>query len=161
MAGARHFSELISWQLADALRVETFKLTQRKPFARDFKHRAQAEDAIDSVCRNIAEGFGCPSHDEFARFLEISRRSLNELLDSCRSAQLKGYVSEGDLASIRPLARRLYPALSRLITYLRRTPTPDRQLRDRRPSRTDPRRDRTDVQRGSTGAQRNRTDKNH
>ena len=76
--------------IADALRIETFRLTRRPPFARDFKHQAQTEDAIDSVCRNIAEGFGCGSHAEFARFLEISRRSLNELLDCLRSAQLKG-----------------------------------------------------------------------
>ena len=92
VAGAWHFSELVSWRLADALRIETFKLTRRPPFARDFKHQAQTEDAIDSVCRNIAEGFGCSSHAEFARFLEISRRSLNELVDCLRSAQLKAML---------------------------------------------------------------------
>ena len=120
MAGARHYKELIAWQLADEIRVETFKLTRRDPFARDFKHRRQTEDAIDSVCRNIAEGFGC-DHVEFARFLEISRRSLNELLDCLHSAQLKGYVSSEEVIAIRALTRREFPALSNLIAYLRRT----------------------------------------
>jgi len=83
MAGARHYSQLVSWQLADALRVVTFRFTRRPPFLTDFKHRSQAEDAIDSVCRNFAEGFGCASHAEFSRYLEISRRSLNELCDAC------------------------------------------------------------------------------
>jgi hypothetical protein len=30
---------------------------------------------VNSVCRNVAEGFGCESHVEFARFLKISRRA--------------------------------------------------------------------------------------
>lgn len=108
MAGARHYSQLVSWQLADALRVVTFRFTRRPPFRTDFKHRSQAEDAIDSVCRNIAEGFGCASHAEFSRYLEISRRSLNELCDCLRSAQLKGYVTTIDAADAHELTRRLY-----------------------------------------------------
>ncbi|MBI2189688.1 MAG: four helix bundle protein [Acidobacteria bacterium] len=119
MAGARHYTQLVCWQLADALRVEVFALTRRDPFRSDLRHRSQAEDAIDSVCRNIAEGFGCTSHREFARFLEFSRRSLNELQDSLRSARLKGYFAPEESAGIDGLARRLYPALNRLITYLR------------------------------------------
>jgi four helix bundle protein len=75
------------------LRVVTFRSTQRAPFLNDFKHRSQTEDAIDSVCRNIAEGFGGISHAEFARYLEISRRSLNELCDCLGSARRKGYAT--------------------------------------------------------------------
>jgi four helix bundle protein len=120
MAGARHYKELIAWQLADEIRIETFKLTRRELFARDFKHQRQTEDAVDSVCRNIAEGFGC-DHIEFARFLEIARRSLNEALDCLHSAELKGYVTQQEVIAIRALARREFPALSNLIAYLRRT----------------------------------------
>ncbi len=114
MAGARHYTELIAWQLADELRVAAFAFTRRPQFSRDFKHRGQAEDAIDSICRNIAEGFGCESPREFARFLEVSRRSLNEVTDTLRSAQLKGYVSAEELAPIRTLTRRLYAAIGSL-----------------------------------------------
>jgi four helix bundle protein len=120
MAGARHYTELVVWQLAEHIRIETFKLTRREVFARDFKHQRQTEDAVDSVCRNIAEGFSC-DHIEFARFLEISRRSLNEVLDCLHSAELKGYVSSEEVIAIRALARREFPALSNLIAYLRRT----------------------------------------
>jgi len=136
MAGARHYKELIAWQLADQIRVETFKLTRRGPFACDFRHQSQAEDAVDSLCRNIAEGFGCESHAEFARFLEIARRSLNELLDSLRSAELKGYVASAELVPIDGLARREFPALGNLMAYLRRTRAP-------RSNRTGSSRDRT------------------
>ena len=160
VAGARHFSQLVSWQLADALRVETFKLTRRLPFARDFKHQAQAEDAVDSVCRNIAEGFGCTSHAEFARFLEISRRSLNELLDTFRSARLKGYVSADDVVPIHELARRLYPALNRFIAYLRQNPNRTHRTDKPRP-RTDHNLNRTNQHHGRTNQHHGRTDQNH
>ena len=70
---ARHFTELIIWQLGDQLRQQVFALTKNRPFAADFKLRSQLDDAADSVCRNIAEGFACKSDKEFARFVRIGR----------------------------------------------------------------------------------------
>src|SRR4029434_10105466 len=83
----------------------------------------QAEVEANSVCRNIAEGFGCETHAEFARFLEIARRSLNELQDILHGAQLKEYVTTSELAPIRRLSNRIYPAFREFIAYLTRTPT--------------------------------------
>jgi len=83
MAGATRHEELIAWQLADRIRVHVLDLTTHAGFAKDLKLRSQTDDAANSVCRNIAEGFSC-KHIEFARFLKISRRSLNELRDSLR-----------------------------------------------------------------------------
>jgi four helix bundle protein len=79
MPGARHFTELIVWQLADQHRVQVFALTKRTPLYADLKLRSQIDDAVDSVCRNVAEGFGCETHREFARFVRIARRSMNEV----------------------------------------------------------------------------------
>ena len=128
MAGARHFTELIVWQLADELRAATLTLTQRRRFARDLKLCSQTEDAANSVCRNIAEGFG-GTNRQFANYLRIARRSMNELQDAFRSAELKNYVTDADLAAARQLMRRLYPAISRLIAYLDSTPDPPRPKR--------------------------------
>jgi four helix bundle protein len=149
VAPARHFSQLVCWQLADALRVETLKLTVKPPFAKDFKFRSQTEDAVDSVCRNIAEGFGCESHAEFARYLEISRRSVNELRDCFRSAHLKGYASGLDLSPGYSLMNRLFPALNNFIAYLRRTPN-QRRTDTRKPRRTDKKPRRTDKDQNRT-----------
>jgi four helix bundle protein len=124
MGGAKRYEDLIVWQLADQIRVLVFTLTERPRFVRDVRLRAQTEDAVNSMCRNIAEGFGC-KHKEFARYLEISRRSLNELRDSFRAAQLKGYVAAREHEPIWRLAHRLYPAYGSLIRYLRTTPDPD------------------------------------
>ena len=119
VAVARHFTQLIVWQLGDELRREIFALTKRPRFRADLKLRSQLDDAVDSVCRNIAEGFGCGNR-EFARFLRISRRSLNEVQDALRSAMLKEYVDEADLVAVRTLIRRLYPALASLLRHLDR-----------------------------------------
>jgi four helix bundle protein len=171
MRGARRYQDLIVWQLADQIRVLVFKLTERERFARDVKLHSQTEDAVNSVCRNIAEGFGC-KHKEFARFLEISRRSLNELGDSFRTAQLKRYVSAHDYEPIWRLTHRLYPAFARLIRYLQATPDPDftdrkrvRQVRtdpkpactDPKPHCTDPKPHRTDPKPRCTPTDRTRT----
>ena len=128
MAGARHFTELIVWQLADQLRIEVFQLTKRGRFPADFKLRSQLDDAADSACRNIAEGFG-GTDPEFANFLRIARRSLNEVQDGFRSAWLKGYVSEADLLPARSLLRRIFPALSSLLRHLNRRNARNRSRR--------------------------------
>jgi four helix bundle protein len=118
MAGARHFTELIVWQLGDKHRVEVFALTKQPRVRADFKLRSQIDDAADSVCRNVAEGFGCETHREFARFVRIGRRSLNEVQDGFRSAVIKEYLTEADLTSVRRLQRRLYAAMAALLRHL-------------------------------------------
>jgi four helix bundle protein len=118
MSGARHFTELIVWQLGDQHRIEVFKLTSQTRLRTDLKLRSQIDDAADSVCRNIAEGFGCQSHREFARFVRIARRSLNEVQDGFRSAVVKQYFTEADLVPARRLQRRLYAALAAFLRYL-------------------------------------------
>ena len=90
----------------EVLGVSESPLTKRDPFATDFKLRAQTDDAVDSVCRNTAEGFGCGDR-EFARFLRIASRSLNEVQDQFRSALLKGYVGESDLVEAKTYASTL------------------------------------------------------
>ena len=83
---ARHYSDLIVWQLGEEIRIEVFELTAKPCFDADLKAKGQADDAANSVTRNIAEGFGCETYAEFARFLEISRRSLNEIHDVLHGA---------------------------------------------------------------------------
>ena len=157
MAPVTHYSQLIVWKLAEEIRIKVFELTAKPLFAEDFKAKRQGEDAANSVCRNIAEGFGCETHAEFARFLEISRRSLNEVHDVLHGAQLKKYVTASELAPIRRLSNRIYPAFSRLLAYLRSTPTPRRS--GTRTGRTDKNHGRTDKHQDRTNKDQDRTDK--
>ena len=122
MRGARHFTELTVWRLADELRRESLKLTGQPRYLRNVRLREQTDDAVDSICRNIAEGFAADTHGQFAWFLRISRRSLNEVQDAVLSAQQKQILSPADLVQVRALMRRLRPALNRFIDYLERSP---------------------------------------
>jgi len=125
---------------------------------RDFKAQGQADDAINSVCRNIAEGFACETHGEFATFLVYSVRSLNEVQDAMGGAAEKGYADAKDLALIRQLFKRLFPALGRFIAYLRRTRNRRRHTQKTSPKDGSPRTDKHQNNRTDTH-QTNRTDK--
>ncbi len=119
MHGVSKYTDLVVWQLANELRVHVIAFTARAPFSHDRKRREQIEDAIDSVCRNIAEGFGCGSDPGFAHYLEIARGSLFETTDAIRSARLRGHVSTEEANKCFALANRMKPALDRFIAYLR------------------------------------------
>jgi len=87
MEPVNHYSKLFVWKVGDQIRQDVAKLTSRPAFARDLKAQGQADDAANSICRNIAEGFACDTHKDFARYLGYSRRSLNELRDAMRGAR--------------------------------------------------------------------------
>ena len=78
--GARTFREVIAWQLARELRQTLRPFWCRAESARDYGLCEQLRDAARSVTSNIAEWFPC-SHVEYARFLEIASRSLEEIED--------------------------------------------------------------------------------
>jgi four helix bundle protein len=141
MKPARHFEELIVWQLNDEIRSHILDLTCRPGLNRDLKLRSQLEDAAHSACRNIAEGFGSDSNTEFARFLVISRRSMNEVQDCLRGAILARHINVDDVRPIRALQRRAFPALNSLHRWLERHPGKRSNWRsgtdETKPSRTD------------------------
>jgi four helix bundle protein len=123
MRAARRYEELVVWQLADELRKQVTGLTSRPQYAvRARRLREQTDDALDSVCRNVAEGFGADTHGQFAWFLRVSRRSLKEAQDALHSARQKGILTDRDLQPIHTLVRRTIPALNNLIRYLEKNP---------------------------------------
>ena len=89
MAGAKHFRELVCWQLAQELKLAIYKLIESPTIKRDLRFCDQIREAARSGPRNIAEGFGRRTHREFAMFLDVARGSLmecqNHLQDARRS----------------------------------------------------------------------------
>lgn len=116
---AKHFTELIAWQLANELREGVIALTSTSPIKRDFKFRDQILDSADSACANTAEGFGRFRPAEFARFLGIAKGSLQETQDRLLSARKRGYVSDREFAVLWRLSIRAITANSALQQYLR------------------------------------------
>jgi four helix bundle protein len=121
--GARRFRDVIAWQLARALRRELRTIWQKPSVASDFKLSNQLRDAARSVTANIAEGFPC-SHAEFARFLQISYRSLEEIEDRLIEVVDDELVTLDETRKAFNLKKRTSIAVSRLRAYLLSTPDP-------------------------------------
>jgi four helix bundle protein len=70
--------------------VRVYELTRDFPKAELFGLTSQLRRAAVSIALNIAEGAGCESDLEFARFLDISLRSTYETVTALQiSARLK------------------------------------------------------------------------
>jgi len=122
--GARHFTELVVWQLADDLREFVHDLLRDGSAAKDWKFADQLRDASDGVCRNIAEGFGRYSHPDFARFLTIAKSSLDETEDGLRARRVKGHWGDDVVEQGIRKVNRTGKAMSNLMRYLRRSKAP-------------------------------------
>jgi four helix bundle protein len=120
MAGARHFRELDCWQLATELKLLLYELAERPSVKRDFKFYDQLRDAAASAPRNIAEGFGRRTDDDFAHYLDIARGSLNECQNHLQDAIHRGYLNADDAQGINALAARTTGAVAGLQRWLRR-----------------------------------------
>ena len=82
--------------------------------------------ALDSGPNNIAEGFWRYSQPEFARFVVIARGSVGECLSHLDRASLSHYISDEEYARFIGLADLTLKSVTRLLTYLKTTPTPAR-----------------------------------
>jgi four helix bundle protein len=94
MALIKRFEDILAWQAARKLVQEIYAITREGAFGKDFGLRDQIQRASISVMANIAEGFDCESHIEFARFLGFARRSAVEVQSLLYVAQDIGYIQE-------------------------------------------------------------------
>jgi four helix bundle protein len=78
----RDYHQLEIWQRAMAYAVRIYEFASRLPEEERFNLIFQVRKAVTSVPLNIAEGSGCSTDREFARFLGYSYRSLKEVI-SC------------------------------------------------------------------------------
>jgi four helix bundle protein len=94
MALIKRFEDLQAWQEARRLVRDVYSMSREGALARDFGLRDQIQRAAVSVMANIAEGFDCESHIEFARFLGYARRSAVEVQSLLYTAMDIGYINE-------------------------------------------------------------------
>jgi four helix bundle protein len=115
---AKHFRELVVWQLGDQLRQEVIRLTSTGSAARDFELRDQLRDAVTGVPSNIAEGFRRSTSVDNARFVIYAFTSLDETSDHLDDGFERGYWTAKQLEAARRLVRRLTKGLSGYVAYL-------------------------------------------
>ena len=96
----RDYHQLDLWQRAMTYTVQVYEFTAQLPDAERYNLTAQLRRAATSVPLNIAEGSGCSSDAEFARFVGYAYRSLKEVLTGLE------------------LCQRIYPSLPSAMTTL-------------------------------------------
>jgi four helix bundle protein len=141
LMGFYDHTEFIVWQRASDVRRLVRGLTTRSGFDAHWWLRTQLRRAANTSCTSIAEGFAKFYPLEFARYLQISKGSLKEIIEHLADVVGLGLASVDEATEIRRLARRGCKAAVGLILYLESLP-PDRiielrQLGQYRRTRTD------------------------
>ncbi len=72
------FQDLDIWKMAIDIGDKLFDIADMLEHKRLYRFAEQVRGACMSISNNIAEGSGCPSDKEFARFLVYARRSVFE-----------------------------------------------------------------------------------
>jgi hypothetical protein len=91
----RDYHQLDLWQRAMTYAVEIYALTAQLPDTERFNLTAQLRKAVTSVPLNIAEGSGCSSDAEFARFVGYAYRSLKEVITGLEDLPVAPGVHRG------------------------------------------------------------------
>lgn len=115
------FEGLEVYQAARNLVKEVYLLQSKFPKTEFFALGDQVRRSASSVTSNIAEGSGRSSNKEKVHFIEIAYGSLMEAFSQLQTAQDLGYITEGDIDSIRPLFISVAKMLSGLNGYFKKT----------------------------------------
>jgi four helix bundle protein len=111
MAGVRRYEDLIAWQLADAFKLEVYRLIDEKKLGRmSWKLREQLADAAGAVPKDISEGFIRYSPAQFVCFLDYALASLREAEEWLKDAVYRKFLSPGEASKGLLLAKRCWKA---------------------------------------------------
>ncbi len=113
------YRDLIAWQKAKGLVVETYRLTKEFPQAELYGLTAQMRRAAISVASNIAEGQGRLAIGEFVHFLGQARGSLLELKTQLEIALELAYLSSSSYEKCEALTAEVERLINGLIEALR------------------------------------------
>jgi four helix bundle protein len=81
---ARRFQDLVAWQLANQLKKEVYELVETSTAREDRRFFDQIRDSAASAPSNLAEGFACYRHPDFARYVRMAKASLTETQNHLR-----------------------------------------------------------------------------
>jgi four helix bundle protein len=113
----RGYQQLIVWQDAADLYVLTCQIFRKFPY--ELRRVASNQIAsVDSVHRNIAEGYCRRSINEYLQFLNVALASLGESVSGSHVYCRAGQISEQEFESWDPLAYKLENGMKKLIESL-------------------------------------------
>lgn len=115
----KDFRDLLVWQKAHRLVMQTYEATRRFPTEEKFGLTSQIRRAVVSIPTNIAEGCGRSGDSDFRRFLDIAMGSASEVQYLvCLSGDL-GFMDEAICQRLAKDIEEVKRMLSSLILKLR------------------------------------------
>ncbi len=87
------FQELQIWQEAMELTDVLLDIADQVEEKKKFKFAEQLRSAVMSISNNISEGSGSFSNKDFANFLNMSRRSVFEVVNILTIFQRRNYIN--------------------------------------------------------------------
>jgi len=124
--GARSFTEIDAWQLANELKLGVYALIRGAQVQRDMEFLRQIRNAAASAPRNIAEGFGRYQPREFGQYLRVANGSLLETSNHLQDGVDRGHFTPEQVEPLHVLARRASAATTALARYLQTARPPNR-----------------------------------
>ena len=113
------FRDLIVWQRAIQLTVDTYKLTAKFPDSEKFGLTSQMRRAAVSIASNISEGYGRSTKGEYVQFVGHARGSCSELETQIVIAKALGFGAPSNLDSAESLCNDVGRLLGALMKSLR------------------------------------------
>jgi len=112
------YRDLIVWQQAVEVAVQTYSLTRVWPSSEMYGLTAQTRRAATSVAANIAEGYGRDSRGSYQQFLKVAQGSLKEFETHLIIAERAGISTADAVNPLLDQADRLGKMLRSLIRKL-------------------------------------------
>ena len=94
MAVIKCFEDIIAWQKTRELASSIWKLSQVKPFSKDFGLCDQINRAAGSAMDYTAEGYGRDGNKELLQFLFYAKGSLDEVKSHLYRALDREHIGE-------------------------------------------------------------------
>jgi four helix bundle protein len=91
------FKDLIVWQKAYKLVLETYKITKDFPKEETYGLAQQMRRAAVSIPSNIAEGYGRSHKAEYKQFLSLAYGSLSELETQYLLSMDLGFTNKNEI----------------------------------------------------------------
>ena len=117
--GFKRFTEIEAWQLSMQLLAELDAVFDRTTAPAYRRFCDEAREAIESVPRNIAEGFGRYSRRDFARFVSIAKGSLLETQTNIQILHSRKLITPDEFQRVWELSEHTVAKTTGLLTSLR------------------------------------------
>ena len=115
----QRFEDIEAWKKTRELTKSIYKVSSKDKFSKDWTLRDQIRRAAISIVSNIAEGFDSGFSAEFARFLNISRRSASEVQSQLYIALDQMYISIEEFNALYGDTEEIRKMITGFIKYLK------------------------------------------